>query len=322
VRLPLPESLSALSRGRAGRLLAVPAAPLVGARLAHAVNHPPRPGSRRSPADFGLGAEELRIPVPGANGSLHAWKCPGDPRRVVVLGHTMGSEKSRSLTYAGMLAEAGWTVVLFDFRNHGESFTDRALTGFSGRFADDLVAVVEYVRAQPEHRGAAVALYGISMSSFAVLKAVGRLAPLDAVVCDSGPAPEPAKAVRNLLRTGLLPLPRMMREPPARALLEAAFVPLVSAAMSVPREWPPPPTTPGYATTPMLFVVGEQDRVLGHEEVAALADSYPGGEVTVVPGAGHLRTMKSDPERYRKVVLGFLAGHLGEPGGGQPCDSR
>ena len=118
---------------------------------------------------------------------LHAWRCPGDSQRVVVLGHGMGLDTSRSLAHAQVLHQAGYTVVLFDFRNHGASFRDHALTRFSHRF-NDVVAVVNHVRAMPEHAHARIAVWGFSFSTFPVLDTLARLkGAVHAVICDSGP---------------------------------------------------------------------------------------------------------------------------------------
>jgi pimeloyl-ACP methyl ester carboxylesterase len=62
-----------------------------------------------------------------------------------------------SLAQAQLLHRAGYTVVLFDFRNHGASFRDHGLTRFSRHFNDDLMAVVHHLRAMPEHAHARIA---------------------------------------------------------------------------------------------------------------------------------------------------------------------
>jgi pimeloyl-ACP methyl ester carboxylesterase len=301
--------------------LVTPVAPLAGLWLAYLVCHPRRPKLRRQPAKFGLDPAELRVPAPSESRSLHGWLCPGDPRRVVLVGHGLGQDKSYSLGHARFLNRAGYTVVLFDFRNHGASFTDRGLTRFSERFADDVVAVAEQVRAMPPHADARIAVYGISMSSFAVMHALPRLGQVDAVVCDSGPAPDPVATMRNLMRAGLLPLPRPLVTQPALAVLEAVSRPLIAAAISPPRAWPPPSTAPGCGSTSMLFLVGDRDKVVSVDEVRALASSYPRAKVVVVPEAGHMRTISAGPKQYRAAVLDFLGAALGTPGQEARCAS-
>lgn len=293
-------------------VLGIPIAPLTAVLMAYLVCHPRRPKRTKQPAEFGLTATDLRIPAKVRGKSLHAWLFDGDPDRVVIVGHGIGLDKSRSLLHARFLNEAGYTVVLFDFRNHGASFTDRGLTKFSERFADDLIAVVGHVQAMPAHAEARFALYGFSMSSFAVMHALGRLENVDAVVCDSGPAPDPDLTIRKLLGSGMVPVPNAIRHPPARAVFDAVFRPLAAASTSTPPNWPPAPASGGYDTVPMLFLIGDKDTVVSTDEVRDLASPYPCAEVVVVPGAGHMRPIAVDPERYRKAVLDFFRESLGE----------
>jgi hypothetical protein len=122
---------------RVAAVLAASLAPLFGLLMAYLVYHKPRQRRPRAPSAFGLDPIELWINGSSARARLHAWRCPGDPQRVVVLGHGMGLEKCRSLAQAQLLHRAGYTVVLFDFRNHGGSFRDHGLRRFSHRFDDD-----------------------------------------------------------------------------------------------------------------------------------------------------------------------------------------
>jgi uncharacterized protein len=226
---------------------------------------------------------------------------------VVVLGHGLGLDKSFSLAQAQLLHQAGHTVVLFDFRNHGASFRDHALTRFSHRFDDDLVAVVDHVRTMPEHAHARIALWGFSFSTFPVLDTLARLDDaVDAVICDSGPTRDLSAIVNSLPRSGLLPVPPVLQAPPARTLWQAVYQRLAMAMLDAPADWPPA-AQPGVSATPMLLVVGDRDAVTPVDQVRAVARRYPHAEVLVVPGAGHLQAIKVDRQAYTATVLDFLA---------------
>jgi uncharacterized protein len=292
---------------RVAAVLAAPLAPLFGLAVAYLVYHPPRPRRHHAPSAFGLDPTELWIPVSSKRARLHAWHCPGDPQRVVVLGHGMGLDKSHSLAQAQLLHQAGYTVVLFDFRNHGASFRDQALTHFSRRFNADLVAVVDHVRAMPEHAHARIAVWGFSFSTFPVLDTLRGLdGAVHALLCDSGPTHEVSVIVNSLPRSGLLPVPKALRAAPARILWQAVYQRLAMAILDPPAEWPPA-AQPGGSATPMLFVVGDRDAVVPVDQVRAVARRYPRAEVLVVPGAGHLRTLKVDKDGYTATMLDFLA---------------
>jgi pimeloyl-ACP methyl ester carboxylesterase len=298
---------------RLAAVLVAPLAPLFGLLVAYLVFHPPRQRRRRAPSAFGLHSTQLWITGPLAKGRLHAWRLAGDPQRAVVLGHGMGLDKSSSLAQAQLLHRAGYTVVLFDFRNHGASFRDHALTRFSRRFNDDLVAVVDHVRNMPEHAHARIAVWGFSFSTFPVLDTLARLdGAVHAVICDSGPTRDLPVIINSLPRSGLLPVPPVLQTAPARTLWQAVYRRLAMAILDPPADWPPA-AQQGVSATPMLFVVGGRDAVTPVDQVRAVARRYPRAEVLVVPGAGHLRAIKVDKDAYTATVLDFLARALSKP---------
>jgi pimeloyl-ACP methyl ester carboxylesterase len=299
---------------RVAAVLAAPLAPLFGLVVAYLVYHPPRQRRPRAPSAFGLHPTGLWINVPPGRSRLHAWHCPGDPQRVVVLGHGMGLDKSHSLAQAQLLHRAGYTVVLFDFRNHGASSRDHGLTRFSHRFDDDVVAVVDHVRAMPEHAQARIAVWGFSFSTFPVLDTLARLnGAVHAVICDSGPTHDLSVIVNSLPRSGLLPVPQALQAAPARTLWQAVYQRLAMAILDPPAEWPPAAQPQGVSATPMLFVVGDRDAVAPVDQVRAVARRYRHAELLVVPGAGHLRAIKVDNHAYTAAVLDFLARALSKP---------
>jgi len=298
---------------RVAAVLEAPLAPLFGLVVAYLVYHPPRQRRRRAPSAFGLDPTELWITGSSAKGRLHAWHCPGDPQRVVVLGHGMGLDKSHSLAQAQLLHRAGYTVVLFDFRNHGASFRDHGLTRFSHRFNDDLVAVVDQMRAMPEHAQARIAVWGFSFSTFPVLDTLAQLdGAVQAVLCDSGPTRDLSVTINSLPRSGLLPVPQALRAAPARQLWQAVYQRLAMTILDPPANWPPE-AQQGVSGTPMLFVVGDRDAVAPVDQVRAVARRYPRAELLVVPGAGHLQAIKVDKHAYTAAVLDFLARALSKP---------
>lgn len=314
------------------RLLTVLAAPVMALRTAYAAFHPAPPARPRSPRQYGLTAEKVTIRNAPGGAWLAGWLFRADPGRVVLLGHGLGQEKSRSLPYARFLHQAGYTVLLFDSRNHGESSRDRSFAGFDRRFAADTAAAVAHVRAMPEFARARLALYGLSLSCFAMLRTAG-LPPgaIDAVVCDSGPTADPPAITPNLLRSGLVPVPDGMRDDLARWVFERAFR-LVNHLTVGTIGWPPGAGRPGYASTPMLFIAGGADTVVPAADVVALARRYPRARTLVIPEARHLRALWTDKERYTSTVLGFLdralapatraaPAALAASGEGDPCGS-
>ncbi|MEU3402833.1 alpha/beta fold hydrolase [Streptomyces sp. NPDC006670] len=289
--------------------LAVPAAPVYGALLSYLVYHPPRRPHHKHPRDFGLPLEEVSVPLPGGSRTLHVWLCRGGADRVVVIGHGIGLSKSASLAQAAFLHEAGYTVALFDHRNHGLSDSDKAFWGLSERHTDDVVAVVDHLRGSDGYQDARFAVFGFSFSTFPSLYLLRRPdLPVDAIVCDSGPALELEPLFRNFLRAKGLPVPRPLRSGPSWAVLTAVFSRLGTAMLRA--QWPPP-AEGAYLDTPVLILAGEDDSIIPVEGARALAARYPRAEIEVLPGTEHLQGMKTDPDRYRTAVLDFLKRALG-----------
>ena len=70
--------------------------------------------------------EPVRFPSRGGDSELSGWYVPGNGQAAVVLAHGLNGWKGHheALLPAGMLAKAGFDVLVFDLRAHGES--DRA----------------------------------------------------------------------------------------------------------------------------------------------------------------------------------------------------
>ncbi|GGK75984.1 alpha/beta hydrolase [Mangrovihabitans endophyticus] len=288
-----------------GALLSTVTAPVTGFRLAYASCHPPR-RPVREPTRPGFAVEKVRIPAAGR--VLAGWVAAADPQRWVVLGHGLGLDKSHSVRHARFLHDAGYSVLMFDFRNHGASFRDKSLTGFNKRFMHDVVAAVRWLRAHRAVPGTRVALYGFSLATFAMLHAVPELpGEVDAVICDSGPSDHPAETVANLVSAGILPVPRTPATGIGRRLLGASYRRCSSVLMGWPSAWPP------RESIPLLLLTGDGDRLIPPSAVHGVAHACPRAEIAVFPGAGHMRPMASDPARYVSTVLEFAGRIVGTP---------
>ncbi|MFO8044381.1 MAG: alpha/beta fold hydrolase, partial [Halomonas sp.] len=111
---------------------------------------------------------------------LVGWWLPGEGRGTVVVAHGWGANRELMLPMARPLQAAGWNVLLFDMRNHGDSDADT----FSSmpRFAEDTEATLAWLRARPGMRDAPVALLGHSVGAAAAVLAASRRDDIRAVV--------------------------------------------------------------------------------------------------------------------------------------------
>jgi alpha-beta hydrolase superfamily lysophospholipase len=111
-----------------------------------------------------------------------------EPRReppvaVAVLVHGLFRGAMELEPVAAMLRQQGCECWLLELRNHGGS----SRAPFTGGLheSDDVVAAVEYVRAQPGRADTPVVLYGISLGTAAVSLALPRLQHVAGVVLDA-----------------------------------------------------------------------------------------------------------------------------------------
>ncbi|TDR56994.1 serine aminopeptidase S33 family [Halomonas ventosae] len=129
--------------------------------------------------EHGVAGEKVTIPTRRGR-RLAGWWLPGQGRGTVVITHGWGANRELMLPLARPLQAAGWNVLLFDARNHGESDAD----SFSSmpRFAEDTEAALAWLRARPGMADAPVALLGHSVGAAVVLLAASRRDDIAAVV--------------------------------------------------------------------------------------------------------------------------------------------
>jgi uncharacterized protein len=130
----------------------------------------PKAISRKSPEAVGLAYTTQRIPM-GQNDWLETWIIPQDaPRGSVLLFPGSGGTKGEQLLApAKIFHELGYTCVLVDFRGVGGSSGNTRTLG--ALEAKDVAVAVNDTK---QRMGAPIILYGISMGSAAILRAIAQ----------------------------------------------------------------------------------------------------------------------------------------------------
>ena len=130
----------------------------------------PRPQSDLPPSALAPDAQALTIDAPDGV-KLSAWYAK---RRnfapLVIFFHGYGTDKTRLLPEARAILAMGASVLLVDFRGSGGSSENYATLGL--READDVAAAVRYARNHLPQGAPEIILYGQSMGSAAILRAV------------------------------------------------------------------------------------------------------------------------------------------------------
>lgn len=233
-------------------------------------------------------AAHLARPAPGG-------EAPGRPGLVVCHGFPNGpkSAAASGQTYPELAdrlaAEAGWTVLTFNFRGTGNSEGDFSLGGWLA----DLHAAVDHLLLQDRVDG--VWLCGASTGgSLAICAAaedqrVRGVAALSARADFDDWAAHPRRFLEHAREIGVISDPRFPADTDAwiRELKETR--PLVLAEKLSPR--------------PLLLVQGSDDDLVPSLDARALADCHGGAELRIIQGAGH--RLRHDP-RAVAVLLGWL----------------
>lgn len=251
---------------------------------------PPAPAGQRLQTSDGLGLAGWYIPSDNGSG-------PTGP--TVVLAHDHGANKSRMLAYAEAL-HADYNVVLFDFRNHGQSGGDQTTVGVAEQ--DDLRAVIEWVDTNKEPDQ--IAVLGVSMGGAAALAEAVADPKVDALILDSTYATLANRVQAGLEKEGSpLSLPGSWSILLGSLLRTGQDISAIDPVQQIP-----------LFHRPVLIIVGGQDDSIGANDgeellAAAEAGNTP-AELEVCEAARHDESVELCGDEYRDWVLGFLARSL------------
>jgi uncharacterized protein len=257
----------------------------------------PRPNSPKRPTDIGLPYATQRIPVQGSEW-IETWSISPQrfpPRGTIILFPGNGSSKSSQLLApAKVLNALNYNVVLVDFRGVGGSSGNTKTLGI--RESQDVALVMNHVRQSTLK--SPVVLYGVSMGTAAILRAVAQkqIKP-DAIMLEL-PFTRMLNAVRSRFREFKLP-----SFPGAELLvfwggLQHGFNGFAHNPEDYARQ----------VECPTLVLQGHQDRWTSMAEINTLFQNLQGSKQLVVfPKAGHQLLVAADKERWQRNVDRFLS---------------
>ena len=228
---------------------------------------------------------------------VHGWLAHGVPGNgVVLLVHSMRSNRLEMLSRARFLYERGVGVLLIDLQAHGESSGNRIT--FGARESKSVEATMAFIHQTfPYERKAAI---GVSLGAAAIVLAKQSLG-LDAVILESL-HPTIEEAVNNRLKLhfgdyGSVLLPVLLSQ--------------LSFYLDVPISELSPITHINDLNTPLLLIAGTDDAhtTVSETERLFLAAREP-KELWIVPGAGHFNMHSYAGKKYEDRVISFLSQYL------------
>lgn len=258
------------------------------------------------PWELGLPYENVVVDTP--LGPAPAWVVPADGAsdRWIIQVHGRGAKRQEGLRAVAPAHEVGWTTLLISYRNDGEApeSEDRRY-GLGGTEWADVVSAVHFAR---EHGAERIVLMGWSMGGAIVLQSILR-APavrerLVGVMLDS-----PAIDWIDILRFQgeALGLPRGLGDIVSRLIGGPWSGGLTGLAAPIDVTELDPVARAEEFDVPMLLMHSEDDGFVPIDGSRRLAEARPDLiEFEVFEGARHTKLWNHDPERWTRLVRGWL----------------
>jgi fermentation-respiration switch protein FrsA (DUF1100 family) len=228
--------------------------------------------------------------------TLRGWWIPGTRHESIVMIHGLSNSRREPLDKAGYLHQAGYNLLVFDLRGHGQSDGEGTTMGF--REPEDARAAVAEARALDP---GPIALFGYSLGASIAVEEAAVNPDVNAVVEDSGFSS--AGEVFMARFSEVTHLPNM---PWAAPLLAFGQLDVGTSLWNV-----QPVVEAALLNKPLLAIIGSADTIVPPAEGMAIFQAAAGPkQLLVVPGAGHVASYNTANEKYERTVLDFLARSL------------
>lgn len=254
--------------------------------------HPLRRALGPTPAALGMSYSDVSFKTSDGL-TLRGWWIPGTKDQTVVMVHGLSSNRREGFDKAGYLHQAGYNLLVFDLRGHGQS--DGSGTTMGYREPADVQAAVAEARAL---NPGPIALIGYSLGASVSVEDAAVNPDVVAVVEDSG-----FSSVGDVFMARFGQVTRLPEVPWAAAVIAFGQMDIGTSLWSV-----RPVAMAARLHKPLLAIVGTADTIVPPAEGLALFDAAPGPkQLLEVPGAGHVQAYYTDNSLYERTVLDFLA---------------
>jgi pimeloyl-ACP methyl ester carboxylesterase len=258
--------------------------------------HPRHWGIGPTPAQLGHAYQDVAF-RDHAGLTLRGWWIPGTRHQTIVMIHGWTSSRQEPMSRAGYLLDAGYNVLVFDLRGHGQSDGNYTTMGWAE--PDDVVAAVAFARSRDP---GPIVLLGYSMGGALAVETGARDADVAAVIEDSGFAD-----LSSVFDAGFQRVTHLPAVP-----FGLPLVTIGQMDLRLPLSSLRPSDDAAHLHKPLLAIVGTGDRVVPPNEGFDLFRVAPGPkQLLVLPGVGHVDGYRADRAQYEHAVLSFLARSFG-----------
>ena len=273
---------------------------MVGYIAADSLLHPAREKLYDFPWNHNMTAENITFTTSDGV-TIKGWFIPstGGPNSTatIILAHGYTHSRCQMMPYAIFLHKAGYNIVMFDFRAHGES--GGKMSTIALREPKDIIAAVDWISHRPGLDINRTGVLGISLGAASAIRAAGMDHRIKAVVADSSFSTGDRVAVRAF--TYFSGYPSFPFGPVAIFFIEMQ---LGARASDV--------NVPDYAAKMdnnqhLLIIQGDKDQIAGTEDAKLIySKARCDKEMWIIPGTGHVDGIEDHPQEYQDKVLDFF----------------
>ena len=261
-----------------------------------------QPIGARVPTTLGLKYTTQCIPV-NRTEWLETWSIPVEPatnsRGTIILFPGNGGSKAKQLLAPAQVFHSwGYDTLLVDFRGLGGSSGNTTTLGI--REAEDVTLSVEYIR--KTHLKSPLILYGISMGTAAILKAVAdkNVRP-DAIILEL-PFARLTDALRSRFRAAFIPTFPLTELTVFWGGIQHGFNGFAHNPVDDAKR----------VECPTLILHGKLDKWTTLPEIDRIFENLHGAkQLSIFPNAGHDLLMSVDRDRWTQALQKFLNLDLG-----------
>jgi hypothetical protein len=160
--------------------------------ISDSVVHLNRQPVPKNPRDYGMNFENIELKTED-NVNIKGWLIPGTAKKLIILTHVGGLTKYGStISYKNLtklynkeiefiktarnLHNKGYWVLMFDFRNHGESGPDpnKGMAGVGLEEYKDVAAAMEFIKKRPDTKELAVGFVSFCMGANSTIIAMSK----------------------------------------------------------------------------------------------------------------------------------------------------
>ncbi len=225
----------------------------------------------------------------------------------VILCHGHPGTRMETLSRARWLHEAGFHVLMFDFRALGRS--EGEVSGIGSFETQDLLGATDYLMQRAEMASLSLGVYGHSMGGAVAILTAAQEPRIEAVATHGAFATlESAIHQRSkLLARGLA------------SLFEESVTHYGGRWLPIdPKALSPQAVIAQIAPRPVLMFHGAKDRVISVNDAYALySAALAPKQLHILNQSYHISIHQSEQERYRQTLVEFFASALASKGSSQ-----